>query len=135
MSSLDTVKPLEAAHARVLERPQWSTRCGLLEICVEFEDGRWLLELSGELDLSNVTTLEDELRMAEASLAERIVVDLERLRFIDSSGLHALLRAARRSRRNGGRLRVIPGPRAVQSVFRLTRTEHELPFEETPAEA
>lgn len=120
--------------ASTLTSPSWSTRDGLLEIHVEFDGERWLLRLAGELDRSNVATLEEELGIAEASLAQQIVVALEELGFIDSSGVHALLRAERRSRRSGGRLRVLAGGRRIQSVFRLTGTEERLPFESLQAD-
>ncbi len=107
---------------------RWSTGEGLLEISGDYHDLEWLLTLRGELDLSNVALLEQELRLAEASDAETIVVDLSALEFMDSSGLHALMRAERRSRGADGRLRLIPGTRLVQSLFRRTGMEEQLPF-------
>lgn len=133
MSSLQSLEPSAVSDAPALIRPRWSTRDGLLEIQVEFEDGRWLLEIAGELDLSTVATLEQELGIAEAARPERIVVALGELQFIDSSGVHALLRAERRSRRSGGRLSLIPGGRRIQLAFRLTGTEAQLPFDFTHA--
>ena len=105
-----------------------SARTGLFDIRTDYDGHRWLVSLRGELDLSNVTALEQELREAEASEATRIVVDLSLLEFLDSSGLHTLVQAARRSRKHGDRLRLIPGSEHVQSVFRLTKTEQHLPF-------
>ena len=131
MSSLESLEPslVSEAPAPDLTSPSWSTRDGLLEVNVEYDGARWLLTLVGELDLSNVVTLEEELGIAEASLPQSIVVALEQLQFIDSSGVRTLLRAERRSRRNGGRLRILPGGRRIQSVFRMTGTEEQLPFE------
>ena len=107
----------------------------MFDIRIDYDSQRLLMSLRGELDLSNVTSLEHELRQAEASDAKRIVVDLSLLEFIDSSGLHSLVQAARRSRNAGDRLRLIPGPERVQMVFRLTKTEQHLPFIGDEAEA
>ncbi len=112
-----------------------SERSGLFDIQADYDGHRWLVSLRGELDLSNVTALEQQLREAEASDAGRIVVDLSLLEFVDSSGLHTLVQAARRSRKDGDRLRLIPGPERVQMVFRLTKTEQHLPFIGNEAEA
>ena len=112
-----------------------SARVGLFDLQGDYDGHRWLVTLRGELDLSNVTALEQELREAEASEATRIVVDLSLLEFLDSSGLHTLVQAARRSRKDGDRLRLIPGSKQVQAVFRLTKTEQHLPFVGYEAEA
>ncbi len=118
-----------------LVRPRWTTRRGLLEIDTDYDGQRRRLSLRGELDLSNVELLEGELRLAEVSDAASVVVDLTLLEFVDSSGVHALLHAQERLRRNGARLSVVPGSRRVQSTFRLTETEQHLPFVGSPAEA
>lgn len=108
--------------------PAWETRDGLLRIRSANLGGHWTLELEGELDLSNTATLDQEIRLAEAS-AETVTLDLRGLEFIDSSGLRTILLAQQRARLSG-RLRLRRGPRRVQSVFRLTGTEESLPFED-----
>jgi hypothetical protein len=50
-----------------LVEPRWTTRSGLLEIRSSNEAGHWTLSLTGELDVSNVATLDDEIRLAETS--------------------------------------------------------------------
>jgi anti-anti-sigma factor len=86
--------------------------------------------MSGELDLAARDRLEDELRRAEASDADRILVDLTRLRFIDSTGLRVLLEAEARNRRDGDRLAILRGPSRVQRVFEASGVEKHLPFTE-----
>jgi anti-anti-sigma factor len=49
--------------------------------------------LSGELDLTNARELEE--RLADASRSDLLVVDLNRVAFIDSAGLHVLFKLAR----------------------------------------
>jgi len=87
-----------------------------------------ILVLHGELDLGSIDELGEQLRLVEDGAAEEIVVDLRDLRFIDSSGLRALLLAHQRSARDGGRLRLRRGPEAVQRVFAITGTADDLPF-------
>ncbi len=53
-----------------------------------------LVSLEGELDLTNVTDLEQ--RLVEACPPERpLVVDLNRVAFLDSAALHCFFRLAR----------------------------------------
>jgi anti-sigma B factor antagonist len=110
-----------------LVEPTWTSRKGLLGIRSSNAAGHRTVSLEGELDLSNVALLEEEIRLAEAS-AETLTIDLRGLAFMDSSGLRAI-QEAHHPARLAGRLRLLPGSRRVQSVFRLTGTEDALPFE------
>jgi anti-sigma B factor antagonist len=61
--------------------------------------------------------------MCQADGATAIVVDLRDLGFIDSSGLHAFVRARTDAQANGHRLHLVGASRAAQRVFELTGTE------------
>jgi anti-anti-sigma factor len=89
---------------------------------------RLVLTPVGDLDMSTAGELEAAVQAAEATDAERIVVDLSQVTFMDSSGLKLLLEANARARADSNRLRLIRGSRRVQRVFELTRTEEILPF-------
>lgn len=80
---------------------------------------RATLLLAGELDAATVPQLELALDQAADAGAEQIVVDLERLTFIDSTGLQALVACQRRFDGFGPAL-VIRRPRAaVARIFAL----------------
>ena len=68
----------------------------ILEIETEVADGLARIALKGELDLSTVNKVEDELKSLEASGADLIVLDLSRLSFLDSTGLRCLVTADQR---------------------------------------
>ena len=104
------------------------SRSGLLNLRVFRDGSRYVIAAAGELDLSTAQVLEAELRKAESSDAERIVVDLSDLVFMDSAGPNLLLRAEARSRSDSNRLRVVAGPPRIQRVFELTKTDRVLPF-------
>jgi anti-anti-sigma factor len=89
------------------------------------------IRLLGELDLSVIVLVDHEMERAEASDASRIVLDLERLEFLDVSGIHLLLDLNERSRGNGRRLRISrSGAPQVQRVLELTGVGELLPFED-----
>jgi anti-anti-sigma factor len=83
---------------------------------------------AGELDLATIGQLQSELEaLIDAGFA-RIVIDLRRVEFLDSTGLHALVSAHARAKHEDWQLAIIPGRRAVQRVFEITGIVEELPF-------
>jgi anti-anti-sigma factor len=99
-----------------------------LRIDAAREKDTWTIRLSGELDLGNSEQLDAALLEAEASDATRILLDVDELRFIDSTGLRVILRATRRAERTGDRLRVTRGKGYVADTFRLTALDRTIPF-------
>jgi anti-anti-sigma factor len=57
---------------------------------VHKEDGTYVIRL-GELDMSACEAVDAELRRAEDGPAQRILLDVEALEFIDSTGLQVIL--------------------------------------------
>jgi anti-sigma B factor antagonist len=98
----------------------------ILEIETEVADGLVRVALKGELDLSTVNKVEEELESLEAGGAKLIVLDMSSLTFLDSTGLRCLVTADQRARDAGRRLVLVRGPDAVQRVFTITRLEERL---------
>jgi anti-anti-sigma factor len=91
-------------------------------------DGGRVIALSGELDFASSEALHLALRRAEASRPEWILIDLEGVRFIDSTGLRALLTATKRAEASSYRLSLTRGTGYVADMFRLTALDQTLPF-------
>ena len=90
-----------------------------------------LIELAGEFDLAGVEKFETELTKVEADAPPVVVVDLDGLRFMDSSGLRALVMADHRARKAGRRLAIVPGPPGVKRVFEITQLDERLDLVES----
>jgi anti-sigma B factor antagonist len=86
-----------------------------------------LVQPRGELDLVTV----EELRAALDAIAhaERLVLDLRGLSFIDSSGLHLLLALHRRAQRDGFQLTLVMPPAPADRVIELSGLAQVLPFD------
>lgn len=97
----------------------------ILEVESEERDGLVHVSLRGELDLSTVGKVEDELQHVESG-AKVVVLDLSSLTFLDSTGLRCVVRADERAREDGRRFVVVRGPEAVQRVFEITRLDERL---------
>jgi anti-anti-sigma factor len=96
------------------------------EVTIEQRGGAVHLLLSGELDISTAQPLEDDLRRVEAERPELLVLDLQQLSFMDSTGLRLLITADSRAREEGRKLVIVQGNEMVQRVMRLTRLDERL---------
>lgn len=73
------------------------------------------LKLIGELDLGTLPELTASLPSPEPG--ETLVMDLRRLEFIDSSGIHVLMRLDTAARGEGWSLALVRAPAVVQRVL------------------
>ena len=94
-----------------------------------------LVALAGEMDIVSSRTFADTISELEQSAPDRIVVDLSGLTFVDSSGINALLQAARTVEARGGSLVLAAPGRHVRHVFEIARVADVVPVIEEPAEA
>jgi anti-sigma B factor antagonist len=91
-------------------------------------DGRVLVRLAGELDMSTVPILDEHLREALAAGGRRLVVDLRGLEFIDSTGLTLLVRWERGAEQDGYDLALVRGEPRVHRLFELTGLDSRFTF-------
>ena len=82
----------------------------------------------GQLDLSSAPLLQGAIAKLEAQAPSLLTVDLSRLEFMDSTGLHLLLEAHQRAVEQGRRLVVVRPPAAVHRLFEVTGTDRVLEF-------
>ena len=84
------------------------------------------LALRGELDMLSAPLLARRIQAATRRCPDRIVLDLRDLRFMDVSGLRAILDAARSARRDGRSLVIAnPMPHIVR-LLELTAIDQSL---------
>lgn len=83
-----------------------------------------MLVVRGKLDTSNLEDLKAEMMAIERSRVKKVIVDVQGLRQIDSSGVGLLMWLTRRVGRSGGQVRLagLTGqPRAVFEALRFDR--------------
>lgn len=119
-SAEDSPETLPRRTARPSER--------VLSAEFRIDAGRQRLELGGELDLETAPRFDQAMTIALAA-ARPIVIDLTRLRFIDSSGLWAITRAHSVCRRRGVTLTIAPGDGQVREILEATGLADVLPCE------
>lgn len=88
---------------------------------------------AGELDLLSSRELGAALAAAAEYGATRVVLDLRRLTFVDSSGISLIIKFKRHYAAEGIRFGVVKGDEFVQRAFAVSHVEALLPWTGPPA--
>jgi anti-sigma B factor antagonist len=106
-----------------------------LQIDTVRQGGACVFTLSGEVDIYSSPALRNALAAASAEGLSTIVVDLNGVSFIDSSGLGVLVGALRRAREAGGDLKIVSAQEFVGRIMRITGLDHVFALHATLDEA
>ena len=87
-----------------------------------------VVQAIGEVDIATVGSLQGALEVA-ATGAQRVIVDMSRVTFIDAAGITALLTGASVARAHGGELVVRNLGTTAHRVFELLSVSRSLPVE------
>lgn len=96
-------------------------------------DAVWVRPV-GELDLDTEPQLEEAMAAAREQGGSRLVLDLRKLTFMDSTGLRLVIRWDNLAKEQGFEFAIVRGPDVVQRVVRLTGMEDQLAFTEPPSD-
>ncbi len=105
-----------------------------LRVEVQVQDGLILLAVSGELDLASAPMLAEQLERADELDAGVVIIDLRELDFMDSTGLHLLLKAHKRAQELGRRFVLVKGNKQIERLLSLTGVDEKLVIVDTPQE-
>jgi anti-sigma B factor antagonist len=101
-----------------------------LTITVRSERGVVIVAVTGEIDLSTVTQLRERL-FELADDGGTLIVDLNRVTFIDSAGLGALVGTARRAATHGGSLHAVCAQPQPRKLLWMTGVDRRIPLAAT----
>jgi anti-anti-sigma factor len=85
-----------------------------------------IVRLPDELDLAVSSEVVDLLLSTINRVGPHLVVDARDVRFMDSSGLNALIRARERAEAMGGSLHLVTAGRRMRRLLEITRLERAL---------
>jgi anti-anti-sigma factor len=94
-----------------------------------------VLEVSGEVDVYTAPGLRERLIEVIDAGGRRVVVDLGRVDFLDSTGLGVLVGALKRLRAAGGTLALVCDKEPLLKIFRITALDQVFPLFPTVAAA
>jgi anti-sigma B factor antagonist len=91
-----------------------------LELSERIEDGHVIVELRGELDVSTAPELRERLLGTLVGQPGSLILDLSRLRFMDSTGVTVLVATQQRADLRGWTLRLANPQKVVATVLHTT---------------
>ncbi|HYF10822.1 MAG TPA: STAS domain-containing protein [Actinomycetota bacterium] len=94
-----------------------------------------VLDVGGEVDLSTAPTLRARLEQLIDGGTRRLVVNLEPVTFMDSSGLSVLVSAFKAMREADGRIAVVCTNPAISKIFTITGLDRVLAIHPSVDEA
>lgn len=106
-----------------------------LDISTEQVDDVCEIKLKGEIDVYTAPRLKEEIVALIASGCSNVIVDLQNVAFIDSSGLGVLVSALRRARERNGAVRIVCTRENILKIFRITGLDKVFPIFSDAAEA
>lgn len=106
-----------------------------LDIKSERKDDVCGVTLEGEIDVYTAPRLKEELVSIVESGCPNVVVDMEKVGFIDSSGLGVLVSALRRARERDGVVRIVCTRDNILKIFRITGLDKVFPIYSEMGEA
>lgn len=106
-----------------------------LDIKTDVQDDVCAMALEGEIDVYTAPRLKEELVSVVESGCPNVIVDMEKVGFIDSSGLGVLVSALRRARERDGVVRIVCTRENILKIFRITGLDKVFPIFDSLAEA
>ena len=91
-----------------------------LDIDTHEQGGWWVVAVRGEVDVATAPRLRESVISVVSKGRRGVVVDLDAVDFIDSTGLGVLVGALKRVKTHGGELRVVCTNSRVLNVFEIT---------------
>jgi anti-sigma B factor antagonist len=91
--------------------------------------GGWtVVAVHGEIDVATSPTLRERLIDLVSNGATRMVLDLEAVDFVDSTGLGTIVSVLKRARTHGGDLRLVCTEARIRRLFEITGLDKAVPL-------
>jgi len=94
-----------------------------MAVKIEMKNGLAVCYVDGEIDINTSPDVKKSFDKLISSKAPKIVVNLTKVTYVDSSGLATLVEILKNMRSYGGRLRLSNMSPKVKSLFEITKLE------------
>ena len=91
-----------------------------LTLATREEDGRAIVAVGGEIDVYTAPKLRDQITELVSAGSYNIVIDLEAVEFLDSTGLGVLVGGLKKVRAHDGSLELVCSQERLLKIFRIT---------------
>jgi anti-sigma B factor antagonist len=90
--------------------------------------GWTIVSIYGELDVATAPSLRERLIALVGDGATKLVLDLEGVDFLDSTGLGTIISALKRARTHGGDMRLVCTQARIRRLFEITGLDRAVPL-------
>ena len=94
-----------------------------MSVKVENKNGLTVCCIEGEVDINSSPNIKKSFDKLIASKTPKIIVNLSKVTYVDSSGLATLVEVLKNMRSYGGKLRLTNMSSKVKSLFEITKLE------------
>ena len=94
-----------------------------------------IIAVGGEIDVYTAPRLRESIVSAIEDGHRRLIVDVEQVEFLDSTGLGVLVGGLKRVRAHEGSLRLVCTQERILKIFRITGPTKVFPIHDTVSEA
>ena len=101
----------------------------------QVDSGATVVAPTGRLDVAGAPALKDAISEALKNGTPRVVLDMEGISFVDSTGLGSVIAALKQIRSSQGDLRLAAPNQQVRVVLELTTLDRVFPYYSTVEEA
>lgn len=101
----------------------------------QLENGFLLVKIVGEVDVYTSIDLKKDLGKLVDAEQNKIIIDLLKVNYMDSSGLGVLVALLKQIKKKNGELKLVNLPISVKKIFDLTRLTKFFDIYETLEEA
>ena len=90
--------------------------------------GWTIVSIYGELDVATAPSLREKLIALVGDGSVKLVLDLEGVDFLDSTGLGTIISALKRARTHGGDMRLVCTQARIRRLFEITGLDRAVPL-------
>ena len=102
-----------------------------LSVTSREQGGRTIVEVRGEIDVYTAPVLRERLNDLVGEGHHHLIVDMEKVDFLDSTGLGVLVGGLKRVRAHSGSLHLVCTQEKILKVFRITGLTKVFPIHDT----
>ena len=106
-----------------------------LSLSTRAERGRTVVEVTGEIDVYTAPKLREQLAELVDSGRHDIVVDMQGVEFLDSTGLGVLVGGLKRVKQHDGSMNLVCTQERILKIFRITGLTKVFPIHASVAAA
>ena len=106
-----------------------------MSVQVQELDDWALVQVHGDVDVGSAPRLREQLIAVISNGQANVVLDLDDVAFMDSTGLGVIVGVLKRARTHGGDLRLVCTRPPLQRLFEITGLDRTMPLAESAAAA